>query len=140
MRRAALLLGLVLMTTGCSSIDTAIPMRKIIMGDNVCGREGTQIYFANQDDQLSTMAAQVVSELSNKLARCTGRKVILIAVSGNDGAPATTLVAANRIKTVGDLLISQGLGPERVITAIDGPYVSAIQPGPIGGIVVMTKR
>jgi hypothetical protein len=140
MKHAALIFGLALAITGCSSIVPSSPMRKIIMGDNVCGREGTQIYFSNQDDQLSTMAAQVVSELSNKLARCTGRKVILIAVSGNDGAPATTLIAANRIKIVGDLLISQGLGPERVITAIDGPYVSAIQPSPIGGIVVMTRR
>jgi hypothetical protein len=140
MSRAALFVGLVLVTTGCSSIDPSTPMRKITMGDNVCGREGTQIYFANQDDQLSTMAAQVVSELSNKLARCAGRKVILIAVSGNDGAPATSLVAANRIKVVGDIFISQGLNPERIIAATDGPYVAAVPRGPIGGVVVMTKR
>ncbi len=112
----------------------------VTFGDNVCGREGTQIYFANQDDQLSIMAAQVVSETSNKLARCAGKKVILIAVSGNDGAPATSLIAANRIKTVGDILISQGLNPARIIAAMDGPFVAAVPSGPIGGVVVMTKR
>jgi hypothetical protein len=140
MSRAALVFGLALATAGCSSLNHETPTRMITLGYDVCGREGTQIYFGNQDDQLSITAAQVVSELSNKLARCSGRKVILIAVSGNDGAPATSLVAANRIKIVGDILVSQGLSPTRIIAAMDGPYVASVPRGPIGGIVVMTKR
>jgi hypothetical protein len=140
MSRAALILGFACLMSGCASITPPTAPKLIPFGDNVCGREGTQIYFANQDDQLSTIAAQVVSGLSNKLVRCTDRKVILIAVSGNDGAPATSLVAANRIKIVGDILISQGLNPERIIAAMDGPFVAAVPRGPIGGVVVMTKR
>jgi hypothetical protein len=140
MNRAAFIVSLACLMSGCTSVTPPTAPKLIAIGDNVCGREGTQIYFANQDDQLSVIAAQVVSEMSNKLARCTGKKVILIAVSGNDGAPATSLVAANRIKIVGDILISQGLNPARVIAAMDGPFVAAVPRGPIGGVVVMTKR
>ena len=140
MNHAALIFGLACLISGCASVTGSTAPKLIALGDNICGREGTQIYFADQDDQLSIMAAQVVSEISNKLARCTGKKVILIAVSGNDGAPATSLIAANRIKIVGDILISQGLNPVRIRTALDGPFVIAVPRGPIGGVVVMTKR
>ena len=132
------LCGLVL--TGCASVKTSNPQPRTTMGDNVCGREATQIYFSSHDDQLSIAGAQVISELSNKLARCTSRKVYLIAVSGNDGLPASAIVAANRIKVVGDILISQGLNPSRVVAVTDGPIVDATPRGPIGGVVVLTQR
>lgn len=118
--------------------DNSLP--PITMGDTVCGREAMQIYFNSHDDQLSIPAARVVSELSNKLARCTDKKVYLIAISGNDGLPATALVAANRIKVVGDILISQGLDPSRVVAVTEGPFVDATPRGPIGGVVVLTRR
>jgi hypothetical protein len=129
-----------LMLSGCASMKPANPQPRVIMGDNVCGREAMQIYFSSHDDQLSISAAQVVSELSNKLARCTSRKVYLIAISGNDGLPATAIVAANRIKVVGDILISQGLDPSRVVAIMEGPFVDAAPRGPIGGVIVLTRR
>jgi hypothetical protein len=132
------LCGLVL--NGCASMKPPSPPPRVTMGDNVCGREAMQIYFSSHDNQLSISAAQVVSEISNKLARCTGKKVYLIAISGNDGLPATALVAANRIKVVGDILISQGLDPSRVVAETEGPFVDATPRGPIGGVVVLTRR
>ena len=139
MSRAPSLTIVVLLLANCSSLPS-VPAPLLIMGDAVCSREATQIYFSNQDDTLSSMAAQVISELSNKLARCTDRKVLLVAISGNDGAPATSLVAANRIKVVGDILISQGLNPARINAITTGPIVGSVPRGPVGGIVVMTKR
>jgi type IV pilus biogenesis protein CpaD/CtpE len=132
------LCGLVL--TGCASMKTSTQPPRVIMGDNVCGREATQIYFSSHDDQLSISAAQVISVLTNKLSRCTSKKVYLIAISGNDGLPATAIVAANRIKVVGDILISQGLDSSRVVAVTDGPFVDATPRGPIGGVVVLTRR
>jgi hypothetical protein len=135
------LLGLCgLMLTGCASIKTANPQPSVTMGNNVCGREAVQIYFSSHDDQLSITAAQVVSELSNKLARCARKKVYLIAISGNDGLPATPIVVANRVKVVGDILISQGLATSRLVAVTEGPLVDAIPRGPIGGVVVLTRR
>jgi outer membrane protein OmpA-like peptidoglycan-associated protein len=140
MSRLALIGLCGLMMTGCASIKIANPRPSVTMGDNVCGREAVQIYFSSHDDQLSITAAQVVSELSNKLARCTRKKVYLIAISGNDGSPATPVVAANRVKVVGDILISQGLAPSRILAVTDGPLVDAMPRGPIGGVVVLTRR
>lgn len=140
MSRLAIIVLCGLVLTGCASVKTSDPQPRIIMGDNVCGREAMQIYFSSHDDQLSISGAQVVSELSNKLARCTNRKVYLIAISGNDGLPATALVAGNRVKVVGDILISQGLDPARVIAVTEGPFVDATPRGPIGGVIVLTQR
>jgi hypothetical protein len=140
MSRRAIIGLCALVMTGCASIKTADPQPRVAMGDNVCGREAKQIYFSSHDDKLSLTAAQVVSELSNKLARCAGKKVYLIAISGDDGLPATAIVAANRIKVVGDILISQGLAPSRVVAVTEGAWVNAIPRGPIGGVVVLTRR
>lgn len=140
MSRLAIISLCGLMLTGCASMKASDAQPRVIMGDNVCGREAMQIYFASHDDQLSISAAQVVSELTNKLARCTTKKVNLVAISGNDGLPATAIVAANRIKIVGDILISQGLNPSRIVAVTDGPLVDATPRGPIGGVVVSTRR
>lgn len=139
MSRGAIFVVCGFILSGCASVQLA-NQPPITMGDAVCEREATQIYFADQDDTLSIMAAQVVSRLSNKLARCTSRKVILVAVSGNDGAAATAIVATNRTKVVRDILISQGLNPSRIIATTDGSLVNAIPRGPIGGVVVMTRQ
>jgi hypothetical protein len=140
MSRAAIIGLCALVMTGCTSVINANQSARVAMGNNVCGREAMQIYFSSHDDQLSLTAAQVVSELSNKLARCAGKKVYLIAISGNDGLPATAIVAANRIKVVGDILISQGLDPIRVVAVTEGPLADTIPRGPIGGVVVLTRR
>lgn len=139
MKRLALVAAVALILSGCATVQSVRPLPPIMMGSAVCGREAMKIYFGNQDDILSITAAQVVSELSNKLARCPDRKVILVAVSGNDGAPATPRVAANRVKVVGDILISQGLNPAKITSVVDGPYVDAMPRGPIGGVAVMTQ-
>jgi hypothetical protein len=140
MSRAAIIGLCALVMTGCASNKAAAPQAGVAMGNNVCGREAMQIYFSSHDDQLSLTAAQVVSELSNKLARCSRKKVYLIAISGNDGLPATPVVAANRVKVVGDILISQGLAPSRIVTVTEGPLLDTIPRGPIGGVVVFTRR
>ena len=139
MNRAIIIAVSGLLLSGCTSLFMPAKMAPIMMGDNVCGREATQIYFGNNEDQLSLTAAQVVSELSNKLTNCPTRKIILLAVSGNDGPAATTLVNDNRLKIVGDILISQGINPTRLSSASRGPLVDAAPRGPIGGVLVLTK-
>ena len=139
MKRLTLVLAAAVTSWGCATMQPVRSLPPIMMGSAVCGREATKIYFGNQDDTLSTTAAQVVSELSNKLARCPSRKVILVAVSGNDGAPATPNISANRVKVVGDILISLGLNPAKITSVVEGPYVDAMPRGPIGGVAVMTQ-
>ena len=129
-----------LMLVGCTSLNMRDTAPTIVMGDNVCVNEATQIYFGNNDDQLSLTAAQVVSELSNKLKNCPMRKIVFVAVSGNDGAPATATVSGNRIKIVGDILASQGVDRARFVTIADGAVLKSVPRGPIGGVLVMTKR
>jgi hypothetical protein len=132
--------ALILILSGCATVSSPQPTALIALGDNVCGREATQIYFSNQDDQLSLTAAQVLSNLGNKLARCPKRKVVLLAVSGNDGAPASSQLNANRIKIVGDILISNQLDAARIVPVTQGQLLDRAPRGPIGGVLVMTTR
>lgn len=66
--------------------------------------------------------------------------MVLLAISGNDGLPAMPTVSANRIKIVGDILISQHLDPTRIVPVMEGPLLDRAPRGPIGGILVMTAQ
>lgn len=114
--------------------------KTLVMGDRICRGEATQIYFANQDDVLSPSAVQVLGVLSNALIRCPRRKIMLLAVSGDDGAPAFAGVAEHRLYRVRATLLERGLAEGRFDPkATLAPHVS-LPKGPIGGIVVLTRR
>ncbi len=136
--------GLALVALGlgaCASplaITTAA--KDLVMGDRICRGEATQIYFANQDDVLSPSAVQVLSVLSTSLLRCPRRKILLLAVSGDDGAPAFTNVAKQRLYRVRSTLLERGLSEGSFDAEPTlAPHVS-LPKGPIGGVVVVTRR
>lgn len=117
-----------------------MPDKNLVMGDRICRGEATQIYFANQDDALSLSAVQVLGRLGDALIRCPRRKIILLAVSGDDGAPAFASVAEQRLYRVRATLLERGvaeghfdLDPKRA------PH-ARLPKGPIGGVVVFTRR
>lgn len=140
MSRLGLLALTGLMLAGCTSVERPSPLPKVKIGNGLCGREATQIYFSNQDDHLSPSAADVLASLTPKLNRCVRRKVMLVAVSGDDGAPVSPTLAANRIKIVADTLINAGLDPARINAATGGALVLALPKAPIGGVFIMTQR
>jgi len=117
-----------------------MPDKSLVMGDRICRGEATQIYFSNQDDVLSSSAIQVLGGLSNALIRCPRRKIVLLAVSGDDGAPAYANVAEQRLYRVRATLLERGLAEGRFDPeAILAPHVT-LPKGPIGGVVVVTRR
>jgi outer membrane protein OmpA-like peptidoglycan-associated protein len=140
MSRPVLLALTGLMLVGCASVTMPRPQAKVKIGNALCGREATQIYFGNQDDTLSPAAADVLDSLIPKLNRCARRKVMLVAVSGDDGAPAGEALGANRARIVSDRLINAGLNPARINVATGGRLVEAMPKAPIGGVMIMTQR
>ncbi|MCA3695314.1 hypothetical protein [Aquidulcibacter sp.] len=117
-----------------------IPDKSLVMGDQICRGEATQIYFANQDDVLSPSAVQVLAELSDALIRCPRRKILLLAVSGDDGAPAFAVVAEQRLYRVRATLLERGLAEGRFDAEPTlAPHVR-LPKGPVGGVVVLTQR
>jgi outer membrane protein OmpA-like peptidoglycan-associated protein len=117
-----------------------MPDKSLVMGDRICRGEATQIYFSNQDDVLTPSAIQVLAQLSNALIRCPRRKIVLLAVSGDDGAPAYANVSEQRLYRVRATLLERGLAEARFDPeATLAPHVT-LPKGPIGGVVVVTRR
>ncbi|MCA3693211.1 hypothetical protein [Aquidulcibacter sp.] len=110
------------------------------MGNRICRGEATQIYFANQDDVLSPSAAQVLSLLGNSLLRCPRRKILLLVVSGDDGVPAFANVEKQRLYRVRSTLLGRGLSEGSFETEPALTPDIRFPKGPIGGIIVLTRR
>jgi hypothetical protein len=135
-------LGLALVLLGsCTSPDIKpTPEQRLVMGDRICGGEGTQIYFANQDDVLSPSADQVLSKLSDSLIRCPSRRILLYPVSGDDGAAAFPSVAEQRLYRVRATLLQHGLSEDRFDFEPALGLNIRLPSGPIGGVIVLTRR
>lgn len=136
--------GLALIALGLGACASPMPATKpdkdLVMGDRICRGEATQIYFANQDEALSPGAAQVLSVLSSSLLRCPRRRILLLAVSGDDGAPADARVTEQRLYRVRSTLLERGLseGSFEAEPAL-APDIR-LPKGPIGGVIVLTRR
>ena len=126
--------------TSCSTLDNPFKESLIQLGNAVCAKEASQIYFGSNEDQLTLTAAQVVSRIGNELQQCPTRRILLLAVSGNDGDPASSIVSDNRVKIVGDILVSQGIDRKRLVKISDQRMVKIAPRGPIGGVLVMTQQ
>jgi outer membrane protein OmpA-like peptidoglycan-associated protein len=117
-----------------------MPDKNLVMGDRICRGEATQIYFSNQDDVLSPSAIQVLGGLSNALIRCPRRKIVLLAVSGDDGAPAYATVSEQRLYRVRATLLERGVAEGHFdLDPTRAPH-ARLPKGPIGGVVVFTRR
>ena len=125
----ALVLMASLLASNASATADSVTQQDII-SDVVCEQEVNQICFGNQREQISSLAAQVVSENSHKPVRFVGRKSILLAGAVNDGPPGLSAAAANRTKVIGDALINQGFNPARVIPVMEGLMVQLVSRGP----------
>jgi hypothetical protein len=119
--------------------ESQTPTSMIAMGGAICRNEATQIYFSSQDASLSVAAREVINGLGTGLKRCSARSIVLVAVSGDDGAPALPAVAADRLSAVREALIRQAISPNRIETFMEGPFVERIEKSPIGGVVILTK-
>ena len=132
-----------ILVASCASVPNfqkpKTPTSMIAMGGAICRNEATQIYFSVQDASLSVAAREVLERLSTRLKRCSARSILLVAVSGDDGAPAFPNVAADRLAAVREALISQAISPNRIETIIEGPLVERMEKGPIGGVVILTR-
>ena len=132
-----------LLLASCASLPNfqkqQTPVSMLAMGGAICRNEATQIYFSSQDASLSIAAREVIDGLGARLKRCSGRSIVLVAVSGDDGAPALPAVAADRLSAVREALISQAVSRNRIETIIEGPVVERIEKGPIGGVVILTR-
>jgi outer membrane protein OmpA-like peptidoglycan-associated protein len=132
-----------IVVASCASVPNfqkpQTPTSMIAMGGAICRNEATQIYFSSQDASLSIAAREVIDRLGTRLKRCTARSIVLVAVSGDDGAPAFPNVAADRLSAVREALISQAISPNRIETIVEGPLVERMEKGPIGGVVILTR-
>ncbi|GBF58947.1 hypothetical protein PbB2_02638 [Candidatus Phycosocius bacilliformis] len=124
--------------TGCAS-PTAAVEESFVVGEDICAGEATRIYFPHSESTLSPVAAQVVVRLSDQLATCPKRRVILVSVSGDDAPPSSLDNREERTAIVKQILISQGIADKRIITTAQGPLIAQAPKGPIGSVFVLTR-
>lgn len=117
-----------------------VPNNSLVMGNRICRGEATQIYFANQDAALSPSAVQVLDGLRDALIRCPRRTIMLLAVSGDDGAPALASVVEQRLYRVRATLLEHGVAAGRFDLDPTHAPQARLPTGPIGGVIVLTRR
>lgn len=131
------MIGLSLLVAGCATTPKA--SEGIDLGGDVCAGEATRIYFQHGESVLSPLAAQVVMQVQDQLAQCSGRRIVLVSISGDDGPPSSLENREERAAIVRQILVSRGVAENRITATAQGPLVDRAPKGPVGGVLIFTR-
>ncbi len=132
------MIGLALFAAGCATIPKA--SEAIVLGDDICAGEATRIYFPHGESVLGPVAAQVVLRVQDQLVLCPKRRIVLVSISGDDGPPSSLENREERATIVRQMLVSRGADEKRIISITQGAMVDQAPTGPIGSVLIFTRR